>query len=134
MPNDAAEAGALQSLLRQIGAGLDEYLRFEHPDALHPSRRWHDHLNVPLPHEGIGIQRVVDELVQHVIPNGSAVPRPGFCSFITTGGVSASTLASTAASIASPQRYGLTAFNFLEALSLDWLAQMFGLKDMQGVY
>jgi aromatic-L-amino-acid decarboxylase len=69
-----------------------------------------------------------------VIPNGSAMPKPGFSSFITTGGVTASTLASIAASIASPQRYGLTAFNFLEALSLQWLADLFGLTSMQGVY
>src|SRR6187431_2664589 len=133
-PSDAAETGDLQALLARIGAGLDQYLKFEHPDALHPSRHWREHLNRALPREGIGIQRVVDELVQQIIPNGSAVPRPGFCSFITTGGASASTLASTAASIASPQRYGHTAFNFLEALSLEWLAEMFRLKPMQGVY
>jgi aromatic-L-amino-acid/L-tryptophan decarboxylase len=132
--SDAAETGQLGPLLAQIGAGLDEYLKFEHPDALHPGRRWHEHLGIALPLEGIGIEGVVDELVQHVVPNGSAVPRPGFCSFITTGGTTASTLASTAASIASPQRYGITAFNFLEALSLEWLADMFGLKSVQGVY
>jgi len=134
MTCDAAETGDLRSLLSCIGAGLDEYLKFEHPDALHPSKRWREYLDMALPREGVGIQRVVNELVEHVIPNGSAVARPGFCSFITTGGASASTLASTAASIASPQRYGLTAFNFLEALSLEWLAEMFGLKQMQGVY
>lgn len=134
MVSDAAETGNLQSLLSRLGAGLDEYLKFEHPDALHPGQRWREHLNLALPREGIGIQGVLGELVAQVIPNGSAVPRPGFCSFITTGGVSVSTLASTAASIASPQRYGLTAFNFLEALSLQWLAEMFGLKSMQGVY
>ena len=133
-PRDAAETGDLQSLLTQVGAGLDEYLKFEHPDALHPSRHWRESLNVALPHQGIGIRGVLDELLTQVIPNGSAVPRPGFCSFITTGSVSASTLASTAASIASPQRYGHTAFNFLEALSLEWLAEMFRLKPMQGVY
>jgi aromatic-L-amino-acid/L-tryptophan decarboxylase len=134
MKHDAAETGNLRALLSQLGVGLDEYLKFEHPDALHPGRRWHEHLGVSLPRDGVGIQSVVDELVRHVIPNGSAVPRPGFCSFITTGGTTASTLASTAASIASPQRYGLTAFNFLEALSLEWLAAMFGLEPMQGVY
>lgn len=134
MMTDAAETGDLESLLSQLGAGLDEFLKFEHPDALHPGRRWHEHLAGALPRQGIGIRGVVDELLQHVVPNGSAVPRPGFCSFITTGGVSASTLASAAASIASPQRYGLTAFNFLEALSLEWLAEMCGLRAMQGVY
>jgi len=134
MTKDAAETQGLQALLTQLGAGLDQFLEFEHPDALHPSRHWREQLNVALPREGVGIQRVLDDLVQHVIPNGSAVPRPGFCSFITTGGVSAATLASTAASVASPQRYGLTAFNFLEELSLEWLAEMFGLKAMRGVY
>ncbi|HKO47546.1 MAG TPA: aminotransferase class V-fold PLP-dependent enzyme [Polyangiaceae bacterium] len=131
---DAAETGHLQSLLTQVGAALDEFLKFEHPDALHPSRHWREHLQIALPHEGLGIQGVVDELLTQVIPNGSPLPRPGFCSFVTTGGATASTLASTAASIASPQRYGHTAFAFLEELSLGWLAEMFGLESMQGVY
>ena len=134
MAEEVAETGDLESLLSQIGAGLDEYLTFKHPDAMHPSRHWREHLQRPLPREGIGVHGVVSELLTQVIPNGSALPRPGSCSFITTGGTTASTLASTAASIASPQRYGHTAFNFLEALSLEWLAEMFGLKSMQGVY
>ncbi len=77
MGNEAAETGDLRSLLAQIGTGLDEYLKFEHPDALHPGQRWREHLNVALPREGIGIQRLVAEIVQQVIPNGSAVARPG---------------------------------------------------------
>jgi aromatic-L-amino-acid/L-tryptophan decarboxylase len=134
MAKDAAETGDMESLLTRLGAGLDEFLKFEHPDALHPSRDWRQHVDIPVPRDGVGIQRVLDELVEHVIPNGSAIPRPGFCSFITTGGASAATLASTAASVASPQRYGLTAFNFLEELSLQWLAEMFRIDGMQGVY
>lgn len=134
MSIDSAETGSLRSLLSLVGAGLDEYLKFEHPDAQHPDRRWREPLDISLPRSGIGIDRVAEELLRHVIPNGSSVPRPGFCSFITTGGTTASILASTAASVAAPQRYGLTAFNFLEALSLQWLADMFGLTSMQGVY
>jgi aromatic-L-amino-acid/L-tryptophan decarboxylase len=134
MRDDAAETGRLQELLSALGTGLDRFLTFEHPDALHPSMRWRESLDAPLPKQGVGIERIVDELLRHVIPGGSAVPRPGFSSFITTGGTTASTLASTAASIASPQRYGHTAFNFLEDLSLRWLAELFGLKGMQGVY
>lgn len=118
MAKDAAETQNIGALLTRLGAGLDEFLKFEHPDALHPRHAWRQRLDMAVPREGIGIQRVLDELVEHVIPGGSAVPRPGFCSFITTGGASAATLASTAASVASPQRYGLTAFNFLEELSL----------------
>jgi len=134
MASDAAETGDLKSWLSELGVGLDEYLKFEHADAMAPQKRWREQLDQPLPQHGVGIQRVVQELVQQIIPNGSPVSRPGFCSFITTGGVSVATLASTAASIASPQRYGHTAFNFLEALSLQWLAQMFGLQHLQGVY
>jgi aromatic-L-amino-acid decarboxylase len=131
---DAAETGRLQDLLSQVGAGLDRYLAFEHPDAMHEPERWRAALDRPLPRRGIGIDGVADELVRHVIPAGSAVPRPGFSSFITTGGTTASTLASTAASIASPQRYFHHAFNFLEERSLQWLAELLGLGAMQGVY
>ena len=134
MRDDDAETGNLQALLSQVGAGLDEFLKFEHPDALHPGRTWHQHLDIALPKRGVGIAAVTQELLQHVIPNGSAVVKPGFSSFITTGGTSVATLAATAASIAAPQRYGLTAFNFLEALSLQWLATLCGVAAMEGVY
>ena len=134
MSIDQAETGRLQQLLSQIGAGLDEYLKFEHPDALHSKDNWKAFLNIPIPQVGVGIDQVARELADQIIPNGSPVPRPGFSAFITTGATSASVLASTAASVASPQRYMITAFNFLEELSLQWLADMFGLKNMQGVY
>ena len=61
-------------------------------------------------------------------------PTPGFSSFITTGAATAATLATTAASIASPQRYMLHAFNYLEEISLEWLAQMCGIPQLKGVY
>ena len=87
-----------------------------------------------MPQQGIGIDAVTRELLEQVIPNGSPLCKPGFTAYITTGGSTASTLASTAASIASPQRYLPTAFNLLEEMSLDWLAQMLGLGDMKGIY
>lgn len=134
MQNDHAETANLEQLLCRIGAGLDQFLKFEHRDAMRPDATWHAYLDVVLPQNGVGIGRVVDELLTHVIPNGSALPKPGFSSFITTGATSAATLAATAASIASPQRYSLTAFNLLEDLSLRWLATLFHLDGMQGIY
>jgi aromatic-L-amino-acid decarboxylase len=134
MSKEQAETGSLQRLLAHVGAGLDQYLKFEHPDALHPDRNWREYLNIPLPQNGVGIEQVTQDLLNQIIPNGSPVPRPGFSSFITTGSTTASTLASTAASVASPQRYMHTAFNFLEELSLQWLAEMCGIQNMQGVY
>lgn len=118
----------------RVGAALDRFLQFEHPDALRSAATWRGQLDAPLPHHGVGIDQVVKDLVEHVIPNGLAVPKPGFTSFITTGATSAAALATTAASIASPQRYGLTAFNLLEDLSLRWLASMCQVGHMQGVY
>ena len=85
MNADPAETGRLQALLSQVGAGLDRFLRFEHPDALHPGLRWRERLHINLPRSGIGIDGVADELLTQVIPNGSPVARPGFSSFITTG-------------------------------------------------
>ena len=131
---DAAETARLQPLLTRLGAGLDEFVRFEHPDALHPGARWREALDGPLPLAGIGADAVLDELLRQVVPNGSAVPRPGFSAFITTGATTVATVAATAAAVAAPQRYGHTAFNFLEELSLRWLAELFGLGAMQGVY
>ena len=134
MSQDKAETGRLQELLARVGGGLDQFLKFEHADAMTRQQSWCAALEQPVPQQGVGIDEVVRELIEQVIPNGSLVSKPGFTAFITTGGTSASTLASTAASVASPQRYSATAFNLLEELSLDWLAQMFGLGAMKGVY
>lgn len=134
MADEAAETRHLQLLLSRVGAALDEFVEFKHPDALHPGHAWRDRLDIPLPYAGVGIDQVTDELIQDIIPNGSATIRPGFSSFITTGGTTAAALASTAANIAAPQRYWMTAFNLLEEVSLKWLATMCGIGTMKGVY
>jgi aromatic-L-amino-acid decarboxylase len=134
MSQDSAEVGNLQDLLSRVGAGLDEFLKFENPDAVARQDHWKAALNIPLPGHGVGIDVVIRELVESIIPNGSQIAKPGYTGTITTGGTSASTLASAAASIASPQRYTTTAFNLIEELSLEWLAQMCGLGKMKGIY
>lgn len=134
MSQDSAEVGNLQDLLSRVGAGLDEFLKFENPDAVARQDSWKAALNTPLPEHGVGIDVVIRELVESIIPNGSHITKPGYTGYITTGGTSASTLATAAASIASPQRYTTTAFNLLEELSLEWLARMCGLGNMKGVY
>lgn len=134
MQQDKAEVGDLTRLLTQIGEGLDNFLKFEHPDALQNLENWKPALEKALPETGVGIDRVTQELIELIIPNGSPVTKPGFTSYITTGATTASTLASTAANIASPQRYLGTAFNFLEEQSLEWLAEMCQLGSMKGIY
>lgn len=135
MEQDRAECGQLDRLMAQLGQDLQRFLRFEHPDAMQTGAPWRAVLDQPLPEEGIGIHAVMDEMARHLIPNGSAIPRPGCTAFITTGAASIGALATMAGSVAAPQRIGLTAFNFLEELSLQWLAQLFELPaGMRGLY
>lgn len=134
MAEEKAETGNLEQLLTRVGAGLDEMLKFEYPDALVDRDRWQAELDRPLPEQGAGIDQVVTELVETLIPHGNPVIRPGFSGYIVTGGTTASALATIAANVAAPVRYLPTAFNFVEELSLDWLAQLFGLGAMKGIY
>ena len=134
MTKDFAETGQFANYMGQIGESLDDFLKFEHDDALAGDANWREQLSEQLPQKGVGIDAVAQTLRNTVIANGSAIVRPGFTAFITTGGTTASSIASAAASIGSPQRYTLNAFNHLEELSLNWLAEMLELGDMKGLY
>ena len=133
--NEQAECGPLSQRLHELGESLDQYLRFDHPDAMSRYSHWHDALQQSLPEKGVGIAQVIAELGSHIIPNGSQIPNPGCTAFITTGATSAGVLASLAGTVAAPQRLGLTAFSYLEELSLEWMAEMFELPtEMKGLY
>ncbi len=135
MNEDRAECAQLEKYLQALGARLDQFLEFTHPDAMADPEVWQAALDKTLPAEGVGAQAVLDELQRWVIPNGSSIPKPGSTSYITTGAVTVAALANIAGNIASPQRATLTAFHYLEELSLDWLARMFELPlSMKGVY
>jgi len=111
MSQDRAETGRLQELLARIGAGLDDFLKFERPDALSRQESWRAALVRPVPQQGVGIDEVSRELLEQVIPNGHSLVNPGFTGYIMTGAVSASVIATTAAGIASPQRFCLNALS-----------------------
>ena len=133
--SDQAECGALSPALAQLGEYLDRFSTGLHGDAGLRRRHWQKVLQRPLPVDGIGLDKVLWELGEQVIPNGSAIPLPGFTSFITTGATNAGVLAALAAMVAAPQRIGLTAFQELEELSLDWLVALFRLPaEMKGIY
>ncbi len=135
MYDEQAECGSLTQLLNQLGEHLDQFLLFEHPDAMRDADGWKAALGGALPEQGIGAEQVIAEMGTHLIPNGSQIPKPGCTSFITTGATSIGVLSTLSGSVAAPQRLGLTAFNFLEALSLKWMAEMFELPtEMKGVY
>ena len=120
--------------LERVGIALETFLLGEHPDPMTRHDEWMGALERPLPDEGIG-GGVIDELVRDVVPNGARINEACFWGWITTEPTAVAIAASLAAIVASPQRYTLTAFNYLEELSLDWLAQLCGLNpDMKGVY
>jgi aromatic-L-amino-acid decarboxylase len=121
--------------LAKLGEHLDDYLRFNIKDAMVAPERWRSVLQQPLPNQGAGIETVVNEIGRYLLPNASQIPNPGCTSFITTGATTIGALATLAGAVAAPQRIGLHAFNFLEDLSLQWLAELFALPDnMQGIY
>ena len=133
--SEQAYCGPLSPALQKLGQYLDRFNEGEHGDAGLRRPQWQAALQRPLPLSGIGLDKVLQELGEQVIPNGSAVPLPGFTSFITTGATNMGVLASLAAMVASPQRIGLTAFQQLEELSLSWLVELFHLPAaMKGVY
>lgn len=135
MYDEQAECGRLTELLGQLGEHLDQFLLFEHPDAMKDADSWKAALGGALPVSGIGAEQVITEMGAYLIPNGSQIPNPGCTSFITTGATSIGVLATLSGAVAAPQRLGLTAFNFLEGLSLQWMAEMFELPvEMKGVY
>ena len=113
MTRDAAETSNIGESLAAIGAALDEFARFGHGDAQPARERWQRMLEQPLPRHGAGLDTVLAELCEQLIPNGSAVARPGFSAYITTGPTTVAIAAATAAMLAAPQRQTLHAFNFI---------------------
>ncbi len=129
------EIGRFEEHLGRIGRALDEFGRFDRPDAVSRRDEWTRGLDVPLPVSGVGPDGVVDELLGIVVPNGARISDPGFWGFITTGPTTVAVGSATAAMLASPQRYTINAFNFIEELSLRWLGELCGLgPEMLGVY
>lgn len=135
MFHDQADCGPLAGHMHTLAQHLDRFLRFEHADAMHDPERWRSALGGTLPEQGIGIERVLGEMGEFLIPAGSQIPNPACTAFITTGATSIGALATLAGAVAAPQRLGLTAFQHLEELSLDWIAEMFELPaGMKGLY
>jgi aromatic-L-amino-acid decarboxylase len=130
-----SETGNLGACASRIGVALDEFLRATHGDAMTRHAEWSTTLDGPLPLKGVGSEAVLEQLERDVIPNGTRLCEPGFWGWITAGPGTIGVIASLAAMVASPQRYTLTAFNRLEELSLEWLAELCGLSaQMKGVY
>jgi aromatic-L-amino-acid decarboxylase len=129
------ETGRFGQVMSAVGAALDEFARFDRDDSETRRAEWTRRLDRDLPRTGIGADGVLAELLEGIVPNGSRVPDPAFWGFVTTAPTTIGVAAAASALLAQPQRAGITAFNHLEELSLQWLAEMCGLgPQMRGVY
>lgn len=135
MFEEQAECDNLSQLLSQLNEHLEQFQRFEHADAMASVESWRSVLSGTVPQQGVGATQVISEMGKHIIPNGSQIAKPGCTSYITSAATDIGSIATLAGITASPQRIGLTAFNHLEGLALNWLAEMFDLPSgMQGVF
>jgi hypothetical protein len=64
MATEPAECGKLAQYLRVLGSSLDDFLAFQHSDAMHEPARWRTALAQRLPHAGIGIDAVMDGMTR----------------------------------------------------------------------
>ncbi len=133
--SERAQTGNLADYTGRIAAALEQFLEGGQGDAMSRHAEWSPALSGPLPAAGVGGDAVIEELARTVIPNGARMSDPGFWGWITAGPGTVPVVATLAGAVASPQRYTITAFNKLEELSLDWLAELCGLDaQMKGVY
>ena len=132
---DAAAFGDLNAL-KELIESLDTFNRFEGPDpAGRRQAEWKEQLGIPLPDQGSGLDSVIRELSSCVVPNGLRNGHPGFSGWVTTSPTTSGTAATLASAVAGSQRVWVHAFNYLEALSLEWLKQLLGFPaHWQGTY
>jgi len=133
---DPAELGQLTPTVEQVLPTIEQLWRYaDRDDAAGRRPGWLARLDVGLPEAGGGIEAVVADLTQVVIPNGSRISEPGWSGFITTGPTTSAVAAWLAAAAAGGQRYAVQAFNTLERVALDWVAQLCGIPAAwQGVF
>lgn len=128
------ETGAFGEWFAEAGATLDRILKDPPPDPVRAKDQW-ESLDEALPEDGAGAAATIERLLRQVVPYGTRLTHPRSWPFITVGPSTVPSIAAAVANVASPQRYMITAFNLLEEVSLDWLADLCGLGDhMKGVY
>jgi aromatic-L-amino-acid/L-tryptophan decarboxylase len=133
---DPAETLGVDAAVGRLLPVVEQFLAFSEPDRVIADReRWLAALDRPLPSAGAGLETVLDELTEWVVPYGLRTPHPGFSGYIIGRATTAGLAAGLAAQVAGHFRYFLTTFNFLEQLSLDWVADLCGIRPgSTGVY
>lgn len=82
LPDRAALAG-LPAMMSRAAAALEQHAGRERYDTEpYPQAPWREHLDIPLPQTGWGAERVVDALVEHVVPHGIPADAGGFTGWV----------------------------------------------------
>ncbi|MGQ0607809.1 MAG: pyridoxal phosphate-dependent decarboxylase family protein [Chloroflexota bacterium] len=133
---DPAESSRLAEAIARLLPAIERFNRFEGIDpAVRGRDRWVDRLEQALPEQGAGLDEVLRELAEVVVPHGLRNGAPGFSGWVTTAPTTAGAAASLAATVAGSQRWWVQPFNYLEGLALRWLASLLGLPpDWQGTF
>lgn len=133
---DAGVTTGLSEATETLLPALDEFMEFEDKDlAASEFAQWSSTLDERLPEHGRGAETTLEILKEVVIPRGLRIGAPGFVGWVTTMPTVVPAAAGFSASIASPQRWFVQPFNFLEHLALEWLKELLGLQaSYQGTF
>jgi len=133
---DDAAIDGLTSAVEMLLPALESFLRFEEPERTALQRAvWTAQLNEPLPQIGQGADVVLTTLRDIVIPNGLQVGAPGFSGWVATIPTTIPAATHLASALAGPLCVGVQAFNLLEAVAIQWLAELLGLPPTyKGVF
>ena len=133
--SEVAELARVDEVAAALIPAIERFWRYGERDRAQLRRpEWLARLDGALPSDGAGLDAVLADLAEVVIPNGSRVGEPGWSGFVTTGPTTAGFAALLAAAGAGGQRYMVQAFNSLERIGLQWLAELCRIPEgMQGV-
>lgn len=133
---ESAETSRLGETLARLAPALEHFNRFEGVDPASRRRaEWMTLLDTPLPRDGAGLDTVMRELAEVVIPNGVRNGAPGFSGWVTTAPTTSGVAGALASTVAGSQRAWIHAFNQLEGTALRWLAELLGIPPgLQGLF
>ena len=133
---ERAECDRLAHYINTLLPALEQFNNFAGRDSAGPERpKWRRLLDQPLPERAQGLESVLSDLKEIVIPNGLRIGAPSFAGWVTTAPTTAGTLASLAATVSGAQRYMVTTFNLLETIALRWLRELLGIdQQFQGLF
>lgn len=135
-PADRAETSQLATAIGRLLPALERFTQYQGIDPAARQRAlWKGRLDQPLPERGVGLEDVLEELAEVVIPYGLRNGAPGFNGWVTTAPTTVGAVASLAATVAGSQRWWLEPFNYLETVGLRWLAALLGIPEgWQGTF